>query len=123
MQQALKWLFIIWIGLIPIVIILIIISEIQMSQDKKAYEEIKDVGRVVCESRGIKEASLYKEQSGIHKIVIYEHGSVGNLNSEIIDYYYPYVWMPSSINDLELVACIEFDWKEILDIGSFHFTD
>jgi hypothetical protein len=65
--------------------------------------------RNVCNGIQVAEASEYSTQGGIHPVAILYESTGRSLNTGD----YPDGWLPETVNDLQLVACIDDDWQTI----------
>ncbi len=89
--------------------ILIIVSSLFMGFAGRANHLVDEAANKICSGSFIFEATLYNDDTTTHPIVLfYTRSERGWKSAE-----YPQNWLPKSVKEIQLVACIDDNWRII----------
>ena len=88
---------------------LIVISSLFIAFAGRANHSVDEAANKVCNGSFLLEATLYNDDATAHPIVLFYTRSERGWKSAD----YPQNWLPKSVNEIQLVACIDDDWRTI----------
>jgi len=106
-----------WVILLVVGVVLFVICVVGgvLLPSPKPDQEILDAMSEVCQGKGVEEAAAYIPGPGPHAIVVLDASGSRHAWTNML----PYDWWPKSINATELVACLDEEQEEFVDICEY----